>query len=452
MTGFGWLTIRQAKEALKNGRPEEAQRLLSQGAAEGHQRSWELLQKTGEVFLARGVRLLAQENNEGAWNDLLAAEQLGIKTEAANALRQMLTKAGLAEARDLLDRGEPARTLEVLKRLDNRMVKHHDLTGLEVASQAWITAREQAGRGEFAQAKHSCERIARYIHPANPAFVSFSKDLDKRNLTFSGLLVSLHEAALKKQWRDVVRLSEEVLAVAPQHLEARKARARAWRAIEPETVSSPNHSVPSPVNTPARTSPRFLLWIDGVGGFLVCLGNQAAIGQAMPDATVEIPLFADISRVHARLTRESEGYLLEAVRPVLVNSQAFEKGPLHSGDRITLGATCQMHFRLPTPVSASARLDMVSGHRFSPSVDAVLLMAETLVLGPGEQAHVTLPELDKPVVLFRQREGLGIRYAGAFKIDGSRVQDRGSLGASASVSGDEFAFAIEPAGSSAGQS
>src|SRR6267154_1040051 len=131
MTGFGWLTIRQAKEALKNGRPEEAQRLLSQGAAEGHQRSWELLQKTGEAFLARGVQLLAQENFEGAWNDLLGAEQLGVKTEAAHALRQMLTKAGLAEARDLLDRGEPTRTLEVLKRLDNRMVKHHDVTGLE---------------------------------------------------------------------------------------------------------------------------------------------------------------------------------------------------------------------------------------------------------------------------------------------------------------------------------
>jgi hypothetical protein len=452
MTGFGWLTIRQAKEALKNGRPEEAQRLLSQGAAEGHQRSWELLQKTGEAFVARGVRLLAQENTEGAWNDLLGAEQMGMKSEAAYALRQMLTKAGLEEARELLDRGEPARTLEVLKRLDNRMVKHHDLTGLEVASQAWITAREQAGRGEFAQASQTCERIARYVQPANQAFVSFREEIDKRNQAFSGLLVSLHEAALKKQWRDVVRLSEEVLAVAPQHLEARKARARAWRAIEPETISAAKHTVPTPMKEAPKSSPRFFLWIDGVGGFLVCLGNQAVIGQATPDATVEIPLFADVSRVHARLTRESEGYLLEAVRPLLVNSQNFDKGTLHSGDRITLGATCQMHFRLPTPVSASARIDMVSGHRLAPSVDAVLLMAETLVLGPGEQSHVTMPDLDKPIVLFRQREGLGIRYAGAFKIDGARSQDRGSLGANASVSADEFAFAIEPAGSSLGHS
>ena len=77
---------------------------------------------------------------------------------------------------------------------------------------------------------------------------------------------------------------------------------------------------------------------------------------------------------------------------------------------------------------------------------------EAMVLGPGEQSHVTMPELDKPIVLFRQRDGLGIRYAGAFKIDGVRAQDRGSLGANASVSADEFAFAIEPAGGSLGHS
>ena len=109
-----------------------------------------------------------------------------------------------------------------------------------------------------------------------------------------------------------------------------------------------------------------------------------------------------------------------------------------------------MQFCQPTPVSASARLDMVSGHRLALSVDAVLLMAETLVLGPGEQSHVVMPDLDKPIVLFRQRDGLGIRYPGSFKINGTGVQDRGSLGASATVSGDEFDFAVEPVGASLG--
>jgi len=49
MLGTAWLTLRQAQEALKNGRLEEAQRLLSQSGAQGHRRSWNLLQQ-----LARG--------------------------------------------------------------------------------------------------------------------------------------------------------------------------------------------------------------------------------------------------------------------------------------------------------------------------------------------------------------------------------------------------------------
>jgi FHA domain len=446
MIGFAWLTIRQVKEALKNGRPEEALHLLGQQAAQGHQRSWDLLQKTAEAFVERGSRQLQQQNIEGAWNDLLAAEQVGVRGDGAGNLRQALTKQGMVQAREHLERGEPARTLEILQRLRGRMVQQSDLPELEEAAKGWIIAREQASRGEFGQARETCERIAKYVRSENTALGAFNRELANKDRTFGGLLADLHQAALRREWRDVVRLSEEVLAMAPQHLEARKARARAWRAIDPETISSPPLAKSAPPETPAPpTSPRFFLWVDGVGGFLVCLGNQVTIGQATPEATVEIPLFADVSRMHAKLTRESEGYLLEALRTLMVNGQPFTKGPLHSNDRITLGSTCQMQFRMPVPVSASARLDLVSGHRLALSVEAVLLMADTLVLGSTEQSHVQVPDLQKPIVLFRQRDGLGVRCAGAFKIDGVPSQDRGSLRDQATVSGDDFAFAIEPA-------
>ena len=63
-------------------------------------------------------------------------------------------------------------------------------------------------------------------------------------------------------------------------------------------------------------------------------------------------------------------------------------------------------------MSNSARLDLVSGHRVLPGVDGVLLMADNLVLGPGDQGHVPMPDLPKPVVLFRTKDGLGVRHAG----------------------------------------
>ena len=331
MFDFCWLTMRQAKEAIKNGRPEEAQRLLAQPAAQGHKRSWELLQQVGEAFLERGRQHYKQESLESAWNDLLAAEQAGQHGDAVAQLRMALAKRGLAEARGLLERGDPTRAGEILHRLRGRMVQQPELETLEEAAKNWTLAREQAGRGEFTRALQTSERIAACLPTQTPVLAGFRNDLERNAQSFFGLLESLHEAIEKKQWRDVVRLSEQVLAMAPHHFEARKARARAWRVIDPQTVGRD----PQQPATPARAAAvepapgaRFLLWIDGVGGYLVCLRNQVALGQATADATVDIPVFADVSRVHANLTRESEGYLLEAVRPLLVNGKGFQKGPV----------------------------------------------------------------------------------------------------------------------------
>jgi len=191
-------------------------------------------------------------------------------------------------------------------------------------------------------------------------------------------------------------------------------------------------------------SPRFVLWIDGVGGFLVCLGNKVTIGQATPDGYVDVPLLADISRLHASLTRDNGNYLLEAMRPVQVNGLSTEKAILRPNDRITLGTTCQVQFRQPAPVSASARIDLMSGQRWPLAVDGVILMAETLLLGSGSQVHIAMPDLRRPLVLFRQKEGLGVRYPGSLTIDGGRFQERGLLRPGSTVTGEDFSFALEP--------
>jgi hypothetical protein len=193
-------------------------------------------------------------------------------------------------------------------------------------------------------------------------------------------------------------------------------------------------------------SRQFLLWIDGVGGYLVCLGNRVTLGQATPDACADIALFADVSRLHASLTRDTEGYLLEALRPGQVNGRPVDKALLHSGDRVTLGASCQLQFLQPVPVSASARLDLASGHRLRLAVDAILLMADTLVLGPGPQAHVLMPDLKETVILYRHKDGLAVRHAGPFTVNGRACSERAVLEPGATVTGEDFSLALEPVG------
>ena len=46
---------------------------------------------------------------------------------------------------------------------------------------------------------------------------------------------------------------------------------------------------------------RFLLWADAVGGFLVCLDDRIILGRAGPDSPADVPLMGDLSRNHATL-------------------------------------------------------------------------------------------------------------------------------------------------------
>ena len=455
MLGFAWLAIRQAQEALKNGRLEEAHRILCQSAAQGHKKSFELLQQVVRGFVERGERHLRQDDAEAAWHDLLQAEQLDCDNRDADRLRQALVRLGMAEVRAMLQAGEPARAAEISGRLRERSVRQPELLLLEEAAKGWLQARDQAARGEFARAIDLAGRVRRLLPGNAEPLERFRAELEANRDRFAELVRQLHEATEAARWGDVLERADQVLALAPQHPEARKARGLAWKSVEPATVvARPPVVVPQPTESGVRIEPaqRFLLWIDGVGGYLVCLANRVTLGQATPDGYVDVPLYADVSRLHAALVREDGSYVLEATRPVQVNGQAVEKALLRANDRITLGTTCQLQFRQPAPVSASARLDLTSGQRLPLAVDGVILMADTLLLGPGPQVHVTVPDLKQPVVLYRHKDGLGVRCPGPFVIDGQRCQERGLLRPTSSVSGEDFSFAVEPLNGRVGRS
>src|SRR5947209_4332366 len=134
MLGFAWLAIRQAQEALKNGRLEDAHRILCQPAAQGHKKSFELLQQVVKGFVERGERQLGRNDAEAAWHDLLQAEQLDRDNRDADRLRQSLVRLGLAEVRAHLQAGEPARAAEAVARMRERSVRQPELLLLDEAA------------------------------------------------------------------------------------------------------------------------------------------------------------------------------------------------------------------------------------------------------------------------------------------------------------------------------
>ena len=74
----------------------------------------------------------------------------------------------------------------------------------------------------------------------------------------------------------------------------------------------------------AKPADRFMLWVDAVGGYWVCLADELIVGQPATPGGADIPILADISSRHARIRRDGEGYLIDAFREVRVDGRPVE--------------------------------------------------------------------------------------------------------------------------------
>ena len=187
-----------------------------------------------------------------------------------------------------------------------------------------------------------------------------------------------------------------------------------------------------------------MLWVDAVGGYWICMADELIVGQPTAAGGADIPILADISSRHARIRRDGEGYLIDALREVRVDGRPVDATALLSdGSRIEIGSGVKMQMRRPHPLSLTARLDFVSRHRTQPPADAVLLLADSCVLGPKPHSHIVCREWTREVILFRHDERLYCHANGRFEIDGVACKNRGQLQANSRVSGDGFSFSLE---------
>ncbi len=177
---------------------------------------------------------------------------------------------------------------------------------------------------------------------------------------------------------------------------------------------------------------------------MVCLADEIWIGQAAPGNAIAVPIQAELARKHAKLVRSGEGYVLEAEHPVSMGDRPLSgKRVLTDGDEFELGRGVRLRFRQPHSLSASARLEVLSPHRTQPRADGILLMAESLVLGPNWQDHVVCKDWEGDVVLYRQGIDLICRSSEPVQIDGVSYESRGPLRPHSHVAGEAFSFSLE---------
>ena len=195
-----------------------------------------------------------------------------------------------------------------------------------------------------------------------------------------------------------------------------------------------------------------VVWIDGVGCFWISLAERVTIGgpgspsskPPHPRETADLAILSDLKQRHATIVRTGEGYLLEAHGTARVSGrEVFERAMLTDGALIELGRSVQWRFRQPSALSLSARLDFVSDHRPTQTVDGFVMLADTCLLGPGDEHHIVCSDWPGQVMLVRQRDELWCRSQLELTVNGHRLGSGQRLRSGETVMGDDLRFRIE---------
>jgi hypothetical protein len=470
--------LREAQVALEQGRLDEAAQIAGQPQLQQYLPVQQLLVQVGEQFARRALERAATGDFAGGWRDLDEARRLAGETGDWQRLQQAVADVAVGDIVQHLAASDFPGAATRLDVLDKRKMPGVALSALREVAKRLESARKLSVRGKFAEA---AEQLA--------AAAALRPDLklidDKRRICHERaersrvLHEQLHAAIAAAEWTKVVACANELLEMSPENRVARDARQRAWaevgapvgdsrrlaetqhwagsggeRGIDGERDASASRSgeVTGEFTSPARqghragrTARRFMLWIDAVGGYLVCLGDEIVIGQAVPSTQVDVPIQADISRKHAKLVRHKEGYVLEPLggKVVVDGRPVREPMLLSDGAELALGDAVRLIFSKPHVLSSSARLEITSGHRSLPHADAIILMAESCVLGPKWQNHVVCKDWTDDVVLYRSDDKIMCRAKESIEIDGTLHDGRGSVRPGSHVVGTEFSLSLE---------
>lgn len=204
------------------------------------------------------------------------------------------------------------------------------------------------------------------------------------------------------------------------------------------------------------TTDRYIAWIDGVGAWLVLTGSSVSLGRvngnvsplvkaSSTEQEADVALVANLSRDHATIERVDENYVLKPKSSVQILGRPISYDTvLPDNCELTLGSSVRLAFSIPTPLSATAKVTFESEHRPRTSVDGVILMAETCLLGPSASDHVLCRNWSGSVVLVQTSGGIVAKSKQDLQIDGRKARTSDVVSNGQVVSGEDFRFRLEP--------
>jgi hypothetical protein len=478
------LRLREARVAWQSGRVDEASALLAEKTLREFLPAKRLARDVAAKIVERASDRFARGDSTAGWQDLATAVRLGAHAESITRLKQQYADAVLDEVISDLAAGQAAAALEELHKLHAHGLADGRARACWQIAHLMQESSQSAARGHFAEAADAnarAEGLAK-SHANGPGTMDRvakrlsdeSAKLSRQSSECQRLSADMHAALAAENWSAALVAADAILAVAPQHVAAMQARRRAWRAVGMDVTqiyrggrrgacvsldwnrSAPRNgrrsthasrSFEDDTVAGNETPQRALLWLDAVGGFLVCLDDSVVLGQPAGGDRIAVPIMADVSRRHAVIRREEGAYVIEPLQRTRVDGREIN-APFVLADNqlIELGDNVKVRFAKPHALSATARLTIESHHKTQPTADAVLLMADSCVLGPNRHCHVRCREWERDVVVFRQGERLFCRASEPVAMNGVSTNGENEIQSGVRVEGEHFAFTWETVG------
>jgi len=188
--------------------------------------------------------------------------------------------------------------------------------------------------------------------------------------------------------------------------------------------------------------PRFVLEIDGVGGFLVVRDQRVTVGPVSSSEHPTVGLIADPNMPVASIERVDEDYFLRSSKPVQVNSAVTTEKLLVDEDKIALSPRCRMKFNTPNPASTTATLSLSSARLGRGDIRRVILMDRDIVIGPTMGSHVQAKALHDTVTLFAQGEKVFCAGKGQVMVDGKPAGKKARLALNRQITVGEISMVL----------
>jgi tetratricopeptide (TPR) repeat protein len=471
----------QAQAALTAGNLEEAAAHLAAIDATACGAGTRLAAEVAEQLARRALQRAADGALPLALDDLRHAQALGGRTPLWQQLARAVVEATLQRAIRAWTEGNAQAPQEALATLAQARDLELKLTELAEVARRLELAHALARRGKFLEARRQLAAV-QVIAPHALSLAEAAQRYQQQAESLAPLVEQLRSALAAEEWSAVLESSQALLAVAAEHPTALAARQRAWAALgicsqaegheegtaawvphprdvldahgaaepPPGNAPSSDRSFQQPLVRPGSLNhpTRLVLWVDGVGSYLMLLSDKVTIGPASFRASVDLPMQADLSRRHARIVRRDEEYWLEPIRGRVCYAGDLLTEPrlLADGQELLLGDRVRLRFRRPHPLSCTARLERLSSHRTVPLADAVLLMAHTCILGSDGRSHVVCPESTAPIYITHENRGiLKCHSKERIEVDGQTWDASLPLRLPARVTGAGISFLLEQA-------